>query len=72
MSPNVTTLKQALQNEAFVITAEISPPLSAGPTELEAKIDLLKGSVHAVNVSLLPLVSLTHTLTLLLSSQHHP
>ena len=51
MNPNVTTLKQALENESFVITAEISPPLSAGPTELETKIDLLKGSVHAVNIT---------------------
>ena len=51
MNPNITTLKQALQNESFVITAEISPPLSAGPTELEEKIDLLKGSVHAINIT---------------------
>ncbi|SVC17028.1 uncharacterized protein METZ01_LOCUS269882, partial [marine metagenome] len=25
--------------------------LSAGPTELETKIDLLKGSVHAINIT---------------------
>ena len=34
-----------------MITAEIPPPVSAGPAELEAKIDLLKGSVHAVNIT---------------------
>ena len=45
------TLKQALQSDPFVITAEIPPPVSAGPLELESKIDLLKGSVHAINLT---------------------
>ena len=51
MTGEFKSLKQALQNEPFVITAEIPPPVSAGPAELEAKIDLLKGSVHAINIT---------------------
>ena len=51
MTVEFKSLKQALQSEPFVITAEIPPPVSAGPTELEAKIDLLKGSVHAINIT---------------------
>ena len=51
MTGKFKSLKQALQSEPFVITAEIPPPVSAGPFELESKIDLLKGSVHAINVT---------------------
>ena len=51
MTGEFKSLKQALQSEPFVITAEIPPPVSAGPVELEAKIDLLKGSVHAINIT---------------------
>ena len=51
MTGEFKSLKQALQSEPFVITAEIPPPVSAGPAELEAKIDLLKGSVHAINLT---------------------
>ena len=51
MTGEFKSLKQALQSEPFVITAEIPPPVSAGPAELEAKIDLLKGSVHAINIT---------------------
>ena len=46
MTEEFESLKQALQSEPFVITAEIPPPVSAGPGELEAKIDLLKGSAR--------------------------
>jgi methylenetetrahydrofolate reductase (NADPH) len=51
MTGEFKTLKQALQSDPFVITAEIPPPVSAGPLELESKIDLLKGSVHAINLT---------------------
>ncbi len=51
MTGEFKRLKQALKTEPFVITAEIPPPVSAGPTELESKIDLLKGSVHAINLT---------------------
>jgi len=51
MTGEFKSLKQALQSEPFVITAEIPPPVSAGPAELEARIALLKGSVHAINVT---------------------
>ena len=45
------TLKQVIAKEKFVITGEISAPVSAGPTELEDKINLLKDSVHAINIT---------------------
>ena len=45
------TLKQVIAEEKFVITGEISAPVSAGPTELEDKINLLKDSVHAINIT---------------------
>ena len=51
MTTKFKTLEKILNSGDFTITAEISPPLSAGPTELEAKIDLLKGSVHAINIT---------------------
>ena len=45
------TLEQAIDEEKFVITGEIPAPISAGSSELEDKIDLLKDSVHAINIT---------------------
>ena len=45
------TFEQAIAEEKFVITGEISAPISAGSSELEDKIDLLKDSVHAINIT---------------------
>jgi methylenetetrahydrofolate reductase (NADPH) len=45
------TFEQAIAKENFVITAEISSPISCGPKELEDKIDILKGTVHAINIT---------------------
>ena len=45
------TFEQAIAEEEFVITGEISAPISAGSSELEDKIDLLKDSVHAINIT---------------------
>jgi len=51
MTRKLKTLEKILNSGDFVITAEIPPPVSAGPFELESKIDLLKGSVHAINLT---------------------
>ena len=51
MATKFKTLEKILNSGDFAITAEIPPPVSAGPLELEAKIDLLKGSIHAINLT---------------------
>ena len=51
MTTKFKTLEEILNSGDFAITAEIPPPVSAGPLELESKIDLLKGSVHAINLT---------------------
>ena len=51
MTTKLKTLEKILNSGDFAITAEIPPPVSAGPLELESKIDLLKGSVHAINLT---------------------
>jgi len=51
MATKFKTLEKILNSGDFAITAEIPPPVSAGPLELESKIDLLKGSVHAINLT---------------------
>ena len=51
MTTKFKTLETILNSGDFAITAEIPPPVSAGPLELESKIDLLKGSVHAINLT---------------------
>ena len=51
MSDNIKTLEQTLNSNGFAITAEIPAPISASAVEMEQKIDLLKGYVHAVNVT---------------------
>ena len=51
MTTKFKTLEEILNSGDFAITAEIPPPVSAGPLELEAKIDLLKGSIHAINLT---------------------
>ena len=51
MSDNIKTLEQTLNSDGFAITAEIPAPISASALEMEEKIDLLKGHVHAVNVT---------------------
>ena len=45
------TLKDKLRAGRFVITAEITPPVSADPAELLAKALPLKGLADAVNVT---------------------
>ncbi len=45
------TFCQALQNQEFLITAEITPPKGPDMAEFMVKAQLLKGRVHAVNVT---------------------
>ncbi|MEA4910186.1 MAG: methylenetetrahydrofolate reductase C-terminal domain-containing protein [Anaerolineaceae bacterium] len=45
----VSTLEEKLCAGQFVVTAEISPPISASPDELNSKFTLLHGYVDAVN-----------------------
>src|SRR4051812_14843637 len=44
-------LASKLASGQFVITAEITPPLSTKPADLIAKADLIKGHVDACNVT---------------------
>jgi len=44
-------LKAAIDNGDFIVTAEITPTLTADGTELIAQAQPLKGRVHAVNVT---------------------
>lgn len=47
----VSTLDAALRGGAFVVTAEVSPPVSADPADLLARARSLKGVATAVNVT---------------------
>jgi methylenetetrahydrofolate reductase (NADPH) len=47
----VSTLKEKLAGDKFVITAEITPPVSCDPADLLAKATPLKGLADAVNVT---------------------
>jgi methylenetetrahydrofolate reductase (NADPH) len=51
MMVNIKTLEQTLKANEFAITAEIPAPISASASEIEEKIDLLTGHVHAINVT---------------------
>ncbi len=44
-------LKTAIDNGDFIVTAEITPKLTADGSELLAQAQPLKGRVHAVNVT---------------------
>ena len=51
MMASIKTLEQTLKANEFAITAEIPAPISASASEMEEKIDLLTGHVHAINVT---------------------
>ena len=51
MKASIKTLEQTLKANEFAITAEIPAPISASASEMEEKIDLLTGHVHAINVT---------------------
>ena len=46
-----TKLETKIRSKAFVITAEIVPPLSGGPAALLAEANLLRTGVDAINVT---------------------
>ena len=54
MSENYQKLRDVLQSGRFAITAEIPAPVSASSYEMEEKIKILKGFVHAINVTYNP------------------
>ncbi len=51
MSEKYQQLRDVLESGRFAITAEIPAPVSASSVEMEEKIKILKGSVHAINVT---------------------
>ena len=51
MKTNIKTLEQTLKANEFAVTAEIPAPISASASEMEEKINLLTGHVHAINVT---------------------
>ena len=54
MSEKYQQLRDVLELGRFAITAEIPAPVSASSVEMEEKIKILKGSVHAINVTANP------------------
>ncbi len=47
----MSVLQKALENGEFAVTAEMAPPKGADFSEQLAAGQLLKGKVHAVNVT---------------------
>lgn len=44
-------LRQAIDRQEFLITAEVAPPKGSNPTHMIAMAQQLKGRVHAVNIT---------------------
>ncbi|MFM2432376.1 MAG: hypothetical protein RLZZ511_3590 [Cyanobacteriota bacterium] len=44
-------LRQAIDRQEFLITAEVAPPKGSNPAEMIAMAQRLKGRVHAVNIT---------------------
>jgi methylenetetrahydrofolate reductase (NADPH) len=44
-------LRQAIERQEFLITAEVAPPKGSNPKEMIAMAQRLKGRVHAVNIT---------------------
>ena len=51
MTEKYLRLRDVLESGKFAITAEIPAPVSASSNEMEEKVKILKGSVHAINVT---------------------
>jgi len=47
----ISRLRQAVANQEFLITAEVTPPKGANPTRMLTVAELLKNRVHAVNIT---------------------
>jgi methylenetetrahydrofolate reductase (NADPH) len=51
LQPSSSILSQAIAHHDFLITAEISPPKGANIQHMVAQAQLLKGRVHAINIT---------------------
>ena len=51
MTESFRRLKDVLKSGDFAITAEIPAPVSASASEMKQKINIIKDSVHAINVT---------------------
>jgi methylenetetrahydrofolate reductase (NADPH) len=49
--PSPSAFRSAVQSGKFLITAEVAPPKGANPTHMLEMARLLKGRVHAVNIT---------------------
>jgi methylenetetrahydrofolate reductase (NADPH) len=49
--PNPGQLRQAIDRQEFLITAEVAPPKGVNPEHMIAMAQQLKGRVHAVNIT---------------------
>jgi len=47
----MSCFRSAIDSKQFIITAEISPPKGSDTTEMLAKAQLLRGRVHAINLT---------------------
>jgi methylenetetrahydrofolate reductase (NADPH) len=49
--PSLLPFRSAVQSGVFLITAEVAPPKGSDPTHMVEMAKLLKGRVHAVNIT---------------------
>lgn len=49
--PTLNTFRTAVQSGEFLITAEVCPPKGGNPSHMIKMAELLKGRVHAVNIT---------------------
>ena len=46
-----SNLEKVLAEGHFAVTAELGPPMSADPTEVREKMDVLRGTADAFNIT---------------------
>lgn len=51
MTNEATNLQKVLENGEFAVTAELGPPMGAGREDVEEKMELLRGSADAYNIT---------------------
>jgi methylenetetrahydrofolate reductase (NADPH) len=49
--PNTTSLRQAIADHQFLITAEVAPPKGSNPKHMLDQASHLQGRVHAINIT---------------------
>lgn len=47
----MSIFQQAIQNQEFIVTAEVAPPKGGDPSHMMSMAKLLKGRVHGVNIT---------------------